>query len=157
MAIRITTLALLSAVLVSAAAAARAAEIVPDALATVQAEVAKRCKTAIYGEDFADTVDFNNDRLDDAIFNLGAVNCDGVPGRLCGDVGCLHQFYIRVAEGGYFLAANADLYGYGMTKRYGNMVLELKANAASCGRDDSDYCTITIRVRGARFETISKK
>lgn len=157
MAIRITTLALVSAILVSAALPARGAEIVPDALATVKAEVAKRCKTALYGEDFADNVDFNNDRLVDAIFNLGAVNCDGVPGALCGNVGCPHEFYIRVAEGGYFLAANADLYGYGMKKRFGNMVLELKANAASCGRDDPEYCTMTIRVRGARFETISKK
>ena len=157
MAIRMSFLALVCAALVSAAMPAQAAEIVPDALAAVRAEVAGRCKTAVYGEDFADNVDFNNDKLVDAIFNLGAVNCDGVPGGLCGDVGCPHQFYIRVAEGGYFLAANADLYGYDMKKRFGNMVMELKANAASCGRDDSEYCTMTIRVRGARFETISKK
>lgn len=157
MAIRMSFLALVSAALVSITAPARAAEIVPDALAAVQAEVAARCKSAIYGEDFADDIDFNNDRLVDAIFNLGAVNCDGVPGGLCGDVGCPHEFYIRVAEGGYFLAANADLYGYDMKKRFGNMVLELKANAASCGRDDSEYCMMTVRVRNARFETISKK
>ncbi len=157
MAIRMSFLALLAAALVSAAMPVRAARIVPDALAAVQAEVATRCKKAIYGEDFADYVDFNNDRLVDAIFNLGAINCDGVPGALCGNVGCPHQFYIRVAEGGYFLAANADLYGYDMKKRFGNMVLELKANAASCGRDDDEYCTMTIRVRNARFETISKK
>ena len=157
MAIRIRTLALLAAALVSTILPARAAEIVPDALAAVQAEVAKGCKSAVYGEDFADNVDFNNDRLPDAIFNLGAVNCDGVPGGLCGNVGCPHEFYIQVAEGGYFLAANADLYGYDMKKRFGNMVLELKANAASCGRDDDEYCTMTIRVRGARFETISRK
>ena len=157
MAIRMSFLALLSAALVSTILPARAAEIVPDALAAVQAEVAKACKSAVYGEDFADNVDFNNDRLPDAIFNLGAVNCDGVPGGLCGNVGCPHEFYIQVAEGGYFLAANADLYGYDMKKRFGNMVLELKANAASCGRDDSEYCTMTVRVRGADFETISKK
>ena len=157
MAIRIRILALLAAALVLAAPPARAAEIVPDAVATVQAEVAKRCKTPIYGEDFSDAVDFNNDGLTDAILNLGAVNCDGVPGGLCGNVGCPHEFYIQVAEGGYFLAANADLYGYDMTKRYGNMVLQLKANAASCGRDDPEYCVMTIRVRGAQFDTISKK
>jgi hypothetical protein len=157
MAIRMSFLALLSAALVLITVPVRAAEIVPDALAAVQAEVAKRCKTVIYGEDFADNIDFNNDRLVDAIFNLGAVNCDGVPGGLCGDVGCPHEFYISVAEGGYFLAANADLYGYDMKKRFGNMVLELKANAASCGRDDSEYCVMTVRVRNARFETISKK
>ena len=157
MAIRMRFLAFLSAVLVLAAAPARAAEIVPDALAAVQAEVAERCKTAVYGDDFADTVDFNNDRLPDAIFNLGAVNCDGVPGGLCGNVGCPHEFYIQVAEGGYFLAANADLYGYELKQRYGNKVLELKANAASCGRDDPEYCVMTIRVRGAQFDTISKK
>ena len=157
MALRLKLPMLLLAALVPAAMPARAAEIVPDAMAAVQAEVGARCKKAVYGADFADNVDFNNDRLVDAIFNLGAVNCDGVPGKLCGDVGCPHQFYIRVAEGGYFLAANADLYGYDMKKRFGNMVLELKANAASCGRDDAEYCTMTIRVRNARFETISRK
>lgn len=157
MAIRIRTLALLAAVLVSTILPVRAAEIVPDAHAAVEAEVAKRCKAPIFGEDFADNVDFNNDGIVDAIFNLGAVNCDGTPGGLCGNVGCPHEFYIQVAEGGYFLAANADLYGYEMKKRYGNMVLELKANAASCGRDDSEYCIMTIRVRGAQFDTISKK
>ena len=157
MALRLKFPMLLLAALVPAAMPARAAEILPDAMAAVQAEVGARCKKAVYGADFADNVDFNNDRLVDAIFNLGAVNCDGVPGKLCGDVGCPHQFYIRVAEGGYFLAANADLYGYEMKKRFGNMVLELKANAASCGRDDAEYCTMTIRVRNARFETISRK
>ncbi len=157
MAIRMRILAIVSAALLSTGAPVRAAEIVQDPLATVQAEVAARCKTPIYGDDFADNIDFNNDTLVDAIFNLGAVNCDGVPGGLCGDVGCPHQFYIHVAEGGYFLAANADLYGYEMKKRFGNMVFELKANAASCGRDDSEYCTMTVRVRGADFETISKK
>ena len=80
-----------------------------------------------------------------------------MPGGLCGNVGCPHEFYIRVAEGGYFLAATADLYGYEMKKRFGNMVLELKANAASCGRSDDEYCIMTIRVRNTRFETISKK
>jgi hypothetical protein len=44
-----------------------------------------------------------------------------------------------------------------MKKRFGNMVLELKANAASCGRSDDEYCIMTIRVRNTRFETISKK
>jgi len=157
MTVRIRILATLAAMILAAPAPARAAEIVPDALAHEQAEVARHCKQPIYGQDFADTVDFNNDGLPDLITNLGAVNCDGIPGGLCGNVGCPHNFYIRVAEGGYFLAANADLYGYELKKRYGNMVLELKANAASCGRDDSDYCIMTIRVRGARFETISKK
>lgn len=156
MALRIRILAALAALLV-AAPAASAAEIVPDALAFEQAEIAKSCTSAFYGQDFADTVDFNNDGLPDLITNRGAVNCDGVPGGLCGNVGCPHNFYIRVAEGGYFLAASADLYGYDMKKRYGNMVLELKANAVSCGRDDSEYCVMTIRVRGARFETISRK
>jgi hypothetical protein len=157
MTIRSRAAALLSAVLLAGVVPGHAAEIVPDPVATVQAEVAKRCKTQIYGQDFADHVDFNNDTLADTIVNLGAVNCDGIPGGLCGDVGCPHQFFIQVAEGGYFLAANADLYGYDLKKRYGNMVLELKANAASCGREGSDYCVMTIRVRGADFETISKK
>jgi hypothetical protein len=92
MAIRMRILALLSIALLSAGTSSRAAEIVQDPLATMQAEVAKRCKAPIYGDDFADNIDFNNDTLVDAIFNLGAVNCDGVPGGLCGDVGCPHQF-----------------------------------------------------------------
>lgn len=157
MAIRIRFFALLATALVSTVPSVRAAEIVPDARATVEAEVAGRCKTSIYGEDFAEHVDINNDGIVDAVFNLGAVNCDGTPGGLCGNVGCPHEFYIQVAEGGYFLAATADLYGYALKKRYGNMVLELKANAASCGRDDAEYCIMTIRVRGAQFDTISKK
>ena len=131
--------------------------IVVDAIARERAAVAAQCKTAEFGEDFARVVDFNNDKLDDVITNLGAVNCDGKDGGLCGDVGCPHNFYIRVSEGGYFFAANADLYGYELQKWYGNMVLALKANSVSCGRDDAEYCTMIIRVRGARFETISKK
>ncbi len=157
MAIRISLFATLAASFLAVHVPAHAAEIVPDAVAFEKSRVAKLCKQPIYGTDFAEDVDINNDGLVDVVTNLGAVNCDGVPGGLCGDVGCPHNFYIRVAEGGYFLAASADLYGYELKKRFGNMVLELRANAASCGRDDSGYCIMTIRVRGARFETISKK
>ena len=60
MAIRMSFLALVSAALVAAATPVRAAEIVPDAMAAVQAEVAKRCKTAGYGEDFAENVEPNS-------------------------------------------------------------------------------------------------
>lgn len=157
MAVRFPVLAVVGAMFLAVAPEVRAADLVPDALAFEQADIARRCKSPLYGKGFADTVDFNNDGLMDLITNRGAVNCDGVPGGLCGEVGCPHNFYIQVAEGGYFLAANADLYGYSLKKRYGNLVLELKANAASCGRDDGDYCLMTIRVRGARFETISKR
>ena len=136
---------------------ASAQNLVLDAIAQEKTSVAAQCKTAEFGDDFASVVDFNNDRLDDVITNLGAVNCDGKDGGLCKDVGCPHNFYIQVAEGGYFFAANADLYGYELKKRYGNMVLELKANGVSCGKAETDYCILTIRVRGGRFETISKK
>lgn len=134
-----------------------AAEIIDDAVAYEKEQVADQCKATVYGDDFASVVDFNNDGLDDVITNLGAVNCDGTDGKLCGNVGCPHNFYVGVAEGGYVFIANADLYGYELKKRYGNLVFEMKANAASCGRDDDEYCIITSRVRGLRFDTISKR
>ena len=134
-----------------------AADIIDDAIAHEKAAVADQCKAAVYGDHFASVIDFNNDGLDDVITNLGAVDCDGVDGKLCNDVGCPHNFYVGVAEGGYVFIANADLYGYELKKRYGNLVFEMKANAASCGRDDGEYCIITSRVRGLRFDTISKK
>jgi hypothetical protein len=157
MSIRIRIVALISAALLTAAPEARAANIIPDAVAFEKAAIAARCKTVEFGPDFVADIDFNNDGLLDVVTNLGDVNCDGTDGGLCGDVGCPHNFYVQVSEGGYFLAASADLYGYEMKKRYGNMVFEMKANAASCGRDDSEYCIMTIRVRGGTFETISKK
>ena len=55
------------------------------------------------------------------------------------------------------LLKEQPLHGYELKKRYGNMVLELKANGVSCGKAETDYCILTIRVRGGRFETISKK
>lgn len=150
-------LAVLTALLVTLPVPGAAQGLIDDVVAFEKAEIARRCKTVAYGEDFATLIDFNNDKLVDVITNLGAVNCDGVDGGLCGNVGCPYNFYIRVSEGGYFLAASADLYGYEMKQRYGNMVLELKANGVSCGREGPDYCIMTIRVRGARFETISRK
>lgn len=149
-------IALLSFALVQAVPG-QAAEIIDNAVAYEKTQVAEQCKTAVYGDDFAAVVDFNNDGLDDAITNLGAVNCDGIDGKLCGSVGCPHNFYVGVAEGGYVFIANADLYGYELKKRYGNLVFEMKANAASCGRDNDEYCIITSRVRGLRFDTISKR
>lgn len=149
-------IALLSFALIQPASG-EAAEIIDDALAYEKAQVAAQCKTAVYGDDFAAIIDFNNDGLEDVITNLGAVNCDGTDGKLCGNVGCPHNFYVGVAEGGYVFIANADLYGYELKKRYGNLVFEMKANAASCGRDDDEYCIITSRVRGLRFDTISKR
>lgn len=135
----------------------QAAPILPDAVAHEKAAIDGQCKAAIYGDDFSRVVDFNNDGLDDVVINLGAVNCDGVDGKLCGEVGCPHNFYVGIAEGGYVLIASADLYGYELKTRYGNLVFEMKANAASCKRDDDEYCIITSRVRGLRFDTISKK
>lgn len=139
------------------AAPGHAAEIIDDAIAHEKAQVAEQCKAADYGEDFASIIDFNNDGLDDVITNVGAVKCNGVDGKLCGDVGCAHNFYVGVAEGGYVFIATADLYSYELKKRYGNLVFEMKANAASCDRDDDEYCIITSRVRGLRFDTISKR
>ena len=137
--------------------AAQAAPILDDAIAHEKAAVGEQCRTASYGGDFARPIDFNNDGIEDVITNLGAVNCDGVDGKLCGEVGCPHNFYVGVAEGGYVLIGSADLYGYELKKRYGNLVFEMKANAVSCDRDDGEHCIITTRVRGLRFDTISKR
>ncbi|MDX3928279.1 MAG: hypothetical protein QHC90_21055 [Shinella sp.] len=157
MTVRIKILAALAALLGLSALPATAENLIADPIAEEKISVGARCKAASFAEDFAVHVDFNNDGLEDVITNLGAVSCDGKPAGLCRDVGCPHNFYIQVSEGGYFFAANADLYGYDLATRYGNRVLELKADAVSCGREGPDYCIMTIRVRGARFETISKK
>ncbi|MCV3736410.1 hypothetical protein OCK02_09355 [Rhizobium sp. TRM96647] len=148
---------LLLAVALLFPAVSDAAPILDDAVAHEKAAVAGQCKAATYGGDFARVIDFNNDGLDDVITNLGAVNCDGVDGKLCGEVGCPHNFYVGVAEGGFVLIGSADLYGYELKKRYGNLVFEMRANAVTCKRDDGEYCIITTRVRGLRFDTISKR
>ncbi len=131
--------------------------IIPDVAVHEKSDYEKRCKSVSFGEDFIVHLDFNNDKLDDIIVNGGAVTCDGVEGPDCKPVGCPYKFYLQVEEGGYLMAANADLFGYDLAKRYGNMVLVLKAHGASCQRAAPDFCLITVRVRGTDFDIISKK
>lgn len=143
--------------LIDVTAAAARAEIILNVAGRERASYKGHCEAAEFGQDFIRHVDFNNDGLDDIIVNHGEVTCDGKKGTTCRDIGCPFNFYIRLAEGGYIFAANADLFGYDMMKRYGNMVLVLKADGVSCKKAVGEPCTITIRVRNTTFETISKK
>ena len=148
--------ALVAAMLLSPARLGAQSAIIDDVAAQEKASY-DHCAKALFGPNFIRNVDFNNDRLVDVIVSHGEVVCDGRKGPACRDVGCPYNFYIRVVEGGYFFAASADLYGYDMTKRYGNMVLVLKADGVSCDKEAGEPCTMLIRVRGTRFETITKK
>ncbi|MGO8485184.1 hypothetical protein AB9F39_39680, partial [Rhizobium leguminosarum] len=51
--------------------------------------------------------DINNDGLIDAVVNEGQLTCDGQKVPQCNDDGCTYNFYLHVAEGGYFMIANA--------------------------------------------------
>jgi hypothetical protein len=62
-----------------------------------------------------------------------------------------------VAEGGYLMIATAQIYGYDFIQRFGNMVLVMKMHPHFCDRTGGDPCEITVRVRGVKFVTISKK
>ncbi|MDO9417619.1 hypothetical protein [Pararhizobium sp.] len=132
-------------------------EIIPDVAAQEKASYEGHCGSILYGPNFIRDVDFNNDGLVDAIVSHGEVVCDGKKGTTCKPIGCPYNFYIRVAEGGYLFAANADLYSYDLIKRYGNMVLVLQADGVSCKKPEGETCAMTIRVRGTKFETISRK
>lgn len=151
----ILVIALLLPMLDVTAAAARS-EIILNVAAREKASYKRHCKSAEFEPAFINHVDFNNDGLSDIIVDHGAVICDGKKGTACRDIGCPYNFYIQVAEGGYLFAANADLFGYDLMKRYGNMVLVLRADGVSCKKPVGEPCTITIRVRNTTFETISK-
>lgn len=117
----------------------------------------KRCSSARYEADFVNRIDINNDGIVDAVVNQGAVVCDGDRGPDCTEEGCLYNFYLQVKEGGYFMIATARVYGYDFIKRFGNMVFVLKMHPRYCERTDSVPCEMTVRVRGTKFLTISRK
>ncbi len=117
----------------------------------------KRCKIVQFGANFITRLDINNDGIIDAVVNEGEILCDGMRGPDCTDDGCPYNFYLQVKEGGYFMIASAKMYGYDFVKRFGNMVFVMKMNPRFCERTDEAACEITVRVRGTKFLTISKK
>jgi len=117
----------------------------------------ERCGTVEYGPDFVKRQDINNDTLVDVVINEGDFTCDGQVGPDCTEDGCPHNFYLRVKEGGYFMIATAVIYGYDFVQRFGNMVLVMQMHPRFCERTDSAPCVTTVRVRGTKFLTISRK
>ncbi len=117
----------------------------------------KQCKTVEFGGDFITRMDINNDGLIDAISNHGAYRCDGAKGPACNEEGCPYNFYLQVKEGGYFMIATARIFSYDFIKRFGNMVFVFKMAPKYCDRTGGDPCEMTVRVRGTKFVTISKK
>lgn len=115
------------------------------------------CKVAAFGDDFVTRLDINNDGLMDAVVNHGVLDCDGEKGRSCDDEGCPYNFYVQVKEGGYLMIATARIYDYDFIKRFGNMVFVLKMRPRYCERTDKEPCLMTVRVRGTKFVTISRK
>ncbi len=117
----------------------------------------KQCQSVQFGEKFITRLDINNDGIIDAISNHGDLRCDGKQGVGCNDEGCPYNFYLQVKEGGYFMIATAQIFGYDFVKRFGNMVFVFKMAPHYCGRTDDKQCQMTVRVRGARMVTISKQ
>lgn len=119
---------------------------------------AERCDTVQYGSGFIDRIDINNDGIKDAVTNSSEIVCDGVRGPDCTAEGCPFNFYLQVKEGGYFMIATAQMYSYDFIKRFGNMVFVLKMHPRYCEREEGqEPCAMTVRVRGTKFLTISKK
>ncbi|WP_092584093.1 hypothetical protein [Rhizobium mongolense] len=117
----------------------------------------EQCTKAEFSDAYITRQDINNDGLVDAVVNEGELTCDGKKGPQCNDDGCTYNFYLQVAEGGYFMIATAQIYGYDFIKRFGNMVLAMKMHPRFCDRTDGSPCIVTARVRGTKFVTISKK
>lgn len=117
----------------------------------------ERCKAVEFDAEFVNRLDINNDGIIDAVVNEGAMACDGKRGPDCGEDGCPHNFYLQVKEGGYFMIATAQIYSYDFIQRFGNMVFVLKMHPRFCDRTDEAPCEMTVRVRGAKFTTISRK
>ncbi|MCB5203135.1 hypothetical protein LH464_11705 [Neorhizobium sp. T786] len=117
----------------------------------------KQCQTAEFGSAFMTRLDINNDGIVDALSNHGELTCDGKKGAECNEDGCPYNFYLRAKEGGYFMIATARIYSYDFIKRFGNMVFVMKMHPRFCERTDDKPCEMTVRVRGGRFVTISKK
>jgi hypothetical protein len=117
----------------------------------------KQCQTAEFGDGFMTRLDINNDGIVDAFSNHGELTCDGEKGADCNEDGCPYNFYLQAKEGGYFMIATARIYGYDFIKRFGNMVFVMKMHPRFCERTDAKPCEMTVRVRGGRFVTISRK
>lgn len=119
---------------------------------------AKRCDVVQYGGRFIDRIDINNDGITDAVTNSSEIVCDGMRGPDCTAEGCPFNFYLQVKEGGYFMIATAQMYSYEFVQRFGNMVFVLKMHPRYCEREEGEEpCAMTVRVRGTKFLTISKK
>jgi hypothetical protein len=115
------------------------------------------CKTADFGPGFIKRIDINNDGLTDVVTDNSELTCDGMRGPSCNADGCAHNFYVQVKEGGYIMIATAQIYDYDFVQRFGNMVFVLKMHPRFCDRTNAAPCEMTVRVRGGRFLTISKK
>ncbi|MGF9693906.1 hypothetical protein AAIH46_13905 [Rhizobium sp. 0TCS1.26] len=117
----------------------------------------KQCQKVEFGDGFITRLDINNDGIIDAIANHDEMTCDGKKAAACNDEGCPYNFYLQVKEGGYFMIATAQIFGYDFIKRFGNMVFVFKMAPRYCDRTDDTPCEMTVRVRGARMVTISRK
>jgi hypothetical protein len=69
----------------------------------------QQCTKAEFSDGFIIRQDINNDGLIDAVVNEGELTCDGEKGPQCTDDGCTYNFYLQVAEGGYFMIATAQI------------------------------------------------
>jgi hypothetical protein len=146
------------AVALIASHAAAQQELLRDPEMYEKTHYAKRCSEVKYGADFIRRIDINNDGIADAVTNSSEIMCDGVRGPDCTAEGCPFNFYLQVKEGGYFMIATAQMYSYDFIKRFGNMVFVLKMHPRYCERDEgAEPCEMTVRVRGTKFLTISKK
>lgn len=153
--IRIAAAAILT---LSVPALARAQQqLLDDPVVYEQNHFQGQCDTVSFGEGFSSHLDINNDGLTDVVLNDGAITCDGEKGHACNDDGCPHNFYLQVKEGGYFMIATAQIYDYKFIPWYGYKVLVLKMHPRFCDRTDSKPCEMTVRVKGTKFLTISKK
>ncbi len=115
------------------------------------------CKIAQFDPGFIERFDINNDGIIDLVSNHAKLVCDGKRGPACNNDGCPHNFYLQAKEGGYFMIATAQIYGYDFVKYFGNMVFLLKMHPRFCEREDAQPCEMRVRVRGGRFVTISTK
>ncbi|OJT97422.1 MAG: hypothetical protein BGN83_20505 [Rhizobium sp. 63-7] len=132
-------------------------ELIGDPETYEKSHFQKQCQTAEFGDGYISRIDINNDGITDAVVNEGELICDGKKGPDCNDDGCPYNFYLQVKEGGYFMIATAQIYSYDFIKRFGNMVFVMKMHPRFCERTDSEPCLMTVRVRGAKMVTISKK
>lgn len=157
---RLVSSFLLSLLVVSSLAVEVRAQqsLLPDPVAFEKAHFMKACDgKASFGEGFGTPRDINNDGLMDMVVDEGQLTCRGEKGPDCTDDGCPYNFYLQVAEGGYFMIATVRMFGYDFIQRFGNMVLAMKMNPKYCDRTGGDPCIVTVRVRGTQFTTISKK